>query len=153
MKQYLSVVVKPTLFCDTDCRHCYHVPEERVPGTIPIETLDRLMRLVSEEYEAAWFIWHGGEPLTLPFSFYKKAIELEERHFGKNSFRYGNTIQTNGLNLNRRLMAFCRLKWAVEAKGVATRFPGRSFIVLIPESFLATRVSAAPMTSANQNTS
>ena len=110
MKPYISVVVKPTLHCNTDCRHCYHTPEERVPGVMSHSTLEKLVRLVSEEYESAWFIWHGGEPLELPMSFYKDAIELQEKHFGKNSFRYGNTIQTNGLLLNRRLMAYCREK-------------------------------------------
>ena len=110
MKPYISVVIKPTLFCNTDCKHCYHTPEERVPGTMSHETLERIIRMVSEEYEAAWFIWHGGEPLTLPLSFYKDAIELEEKYFGKNTFRTGNTIQTNGLGINRRLMAFCRQK-------------------------------------------
>ncbi len=75
-----------------------------------LETVERLMRMVSEEYEAAWFIWHGGEPMTLPMSFYKSVIELEERYFGKNTFRVGNTIQTNGTLLNRRFMAYCREK-------------------------------------------
>ncbi|MDO5861224.1 MAG: radical SAM protein [Thermoplasmata archaeon] len=110
MKPYISVVVKPTLFCNESCSHCYHTPEERVPGEMDIATLDRLMRMVSEEYESAWFIWHGGEPMTLPMSFYKNAIALEEKHFGKNSFRVGNTIQTNGTLLNRRFMAYCREK-------------------------------------------
>lgn len=110
MKPYISVVVKPTLFCNISCRHCYHTPEERVPGEMDYTTLENLIRKVSEEYESAWFIWHGGEPLTVPLSFYKKAIELEEKYFGKQSFRYGNTIQTNGLNINRRLMSYCRTK-------------------------------------------
>ncbi|MBQ8179146.1 MAG: radical SAM protein [Candidatus Methanomethylophilaceae archaeon] len=110
MKPYISVVVKPTLFCNTDCKHCYHTPEERVPGRMSHETLERLIRMVSEEYESAWFIWHGGEPLTMPMSFFKDAIELQEEHFGKGSFRYGNTVQTNGLQLNRRFMAYCRSK-------------------------------------------
>ena len=108
MKPYLSVIIKPTLFCNTDCRHCYHLPEERVPGNMDYATLENVMRLVSEEYEAAWFIWHGGEPLTLKLDFFKKAIELEKEYFGKNLDRVGNTIQTNGLNINRRFMAFCR---------------------------------------------
>ena len=110
MKDYLSVVIKPTLFCDTSCRHCYHTPEERVKGSMSLATVESIMKRVSEEYEAAWFIWHGGEPLTLPLSFYKEAIAIEEKCFGKGSFRCGNTIQTNGLNLNRRLMAYCRQK-------------------------------------------
>ena len=110
MKPYISVVVKPTLFCNTDCKHCYHTPEERVRGEMSLETLDNLIRKVSEEYESAWFIWHGGEPMTLPMSFYKEAMRLEEEHFGKRSFRFGNTIQTNGMLLNKRFMAYCREK-------------------------------------------
>lgn len=110
MKPYISVVVKPTLFCNTDCRHCYHTPEERVHGEMSEETLENIMRLVSQEYEMAWFIWHGGEPLTMPMSFYKRAMELEEQYFGKGSFRYGNTVQTNGTLINRRFMAYCRQK-------------------------------------------
>lgn len=110
MKPYISVVIKPTLYCNESCSHCYHTPGERIPGNISLETLDRLFGMVSREYQSAWFIWHGGEPLTLPMSFYKSVIELEERHFGKNSFRVGNTIQTNGVLLNRRFMSYCREK-------------------------------------------
>lgn len=110
MRPYLSVVVKPTLYCNTGCRHCYHTPDERVRGEMSPDTLDRLFKLVSEEYEAAWFIWHGGEPLTLPMSFYKTAVELQEKHFGKNNGRCGNTVQTNGTLINRRFMAYCREK-------------------------------------------
>ena len=110
MKPYISVVVKPTLHCNESCSHCYHTPDERVPGEIPIETVDRLMRMVSEEYESAWFIWHGGEPMTLPMSFYKSVIEIQEKRFGRNRMRFGNTIQTNGTLLNRRFMAYCREK-------------------------------------------
>ena len=110
MKPHITIVVKPTLFCNTDCRHCYHTPDERAEGNIPIERVEKLIRMASEEYQTAWFIWHGGEPLTLPMSFYKQTISLEERYFGKNSMRYGNTINTNGILLNKRFMAYCREK-------------------------------------------
>lgn len=75
-----------------------------------LETLERLFDLVSKEYESAWFIWHGGEPLLLPFKFYKEAIELQEKYFGKNSHRIGNTIQTNGILLDRKFINFCKEK-------------------------------------------
>ncbi len=110
MKPYLSVVVKPTLYCNHSCSHCYHLPEERVKGEMSPQTLENLIRKCSEEYETVWFIWHGGEPLTLPMSFYKDAISLQEKYFGRDSNRYSNTIQTNGTLLNRRLMAYCREK-------------------------------------------
>ena len=75
-----------------------------------MDKVEKIIRLASEEYETAWFIWHGGEPLTLPMSFYKDVISLEEKYFGKNSMRYGNTINTNGMLLNKRFMAYCREK-------------------------------------------
>ncbi|MBO4357281.1 MAG: radical SAM protein [Candidatus Methanomethylophilaceae archaeon] len=110
MKPFITVVIKPTLFCNTNCKHCYHTPEERVKGNISLDKVEKLIKLVSEEYQTAWFIWHGGEPLTLPMSFYKEVIGYEEKYFGKDSMRIGNTINTNGTLLNRRLMAYCREK-------------------------------------------
>ena len=110
MKPHITIVIKPTLFCNTDCKHCYHTPEERVPGNISLERVEKIIRLASEEYQTAWFIWHGGEPMTLPMSFYKEVMALEEKYFGKDSMRYGNTINTNGTLLNKRFMAYCREK-------------------------------------------
>jgi uncharacterized protein len=72
--------------------------------------MEKVIRLASEEYESAWFIWHGGEPLLLPLKFYKKMIELQERYFGKDSFRVSNTVQTNGTLIDRRFMNFCKEK-------------------------------------------
>ena len=74
------------------------------------DVLERLFRFVSQEYESVWFIWHGGEPLLLPLSFYKNAIDLQERYFGRDSHRVGNTIQTNGILLDRGFMNFCKEK-------------------------------------------
>lgn len=110
MNPYISVIVKPTLHCNESCSHCYHTLDERVHGNISMDTVGRLMRLVSEEYQSAWFIWHGGEPLTLPMSFYKDVLGIQEELFGRMNNRVGNTIQTNGTLLNKRLMAYCREK-------------------------------------------
>ncbi len=110
MKPHITVVIKPTLFCNTDCKHCYHIPEERKDLRIDLSKIEKIMKMASEEYQTAWFIWHGGEPMTLPMSFYKDVIALEEKCFGKDSFRYGNTINTNGTLLNKRFMAYCREK-------------------------------------------
>lgn len=39
------------------------------------------------------FIWHGGEPLILPISFYENALELQQKY--ANGKRIENAIQTN----------------------------------------------------------
>ena len=110
MRPFISVIIKPTLECNINCRHCYHTPDERSPEKMSIEVLDRLFRMLSAEYESVWFVWHGGEPLLMPFRFYKEAFDLQERYFGKNSRRTGNTIQTNGTMLDRKFINFCREK-------------------------------------------
>ena len=110
MRPFISVIIKPTLECNIDCRHCYHTSDERGSEKMSIATLERTFKMLAEEYEAVWFIWHGGEPLLMPFKFYKEAIELQEKYFGKNSHRVGNTIQTNGILLDRKFINFCKEK-------------------------------------------
>jgi len=100
-------VVKPTLACDMSCRHCYHTPEERSSfERVSFDRLEKLFKIVSSDYDSAWFIWHGGEPFILPFVFWKKAFELQDKYFGIHTC--GNTIQTNGLNIDRKLLELCR---------------------------------------------
>lgn len=107
MERGLSVIIKPTLHCGMGCHHCYHSPEElSSKEVISFERLEKIFEMASRDYSSVWFIWHGGEPLELPFSFWKKAIELQKKYFG--SHRCGNTIQTNGAGLNRRMIDFCR---------------------------------------------
>lgn len=107
MSRFLSVVIKPTLACKMACRHCYHSSGElSSEARISFDRLERLFSMLSAEYDSVWFVWHGGEPLELPISFYRKVLGLQEKIFGP--MRYGNTIQTNGLNLDRKFVGFCK---------------------------------------------
>ncbi len=110
MRPFITVIIKPTLECNIDCKHCYHTPEERSSEKMSLETIDRLFRMLSQEYESVWFIWHGGEPLLMQFGFFKSVISLQERYFGKGTRRVGNTIQTNGILLDRKLIDLCKEK-------------------------------------------
>lgn len=107
-QQALAIIIKPTLSCDISCRHCYHLPEERTSEILSLDRLDKLFNMVSRDYGYAWFIWHGGEPLTVSLSYYRKAIDLQNKHFGKKSQRVGNTMQTNGIGIDRRVASFFR---------------------------------------------
>ncbi len=107
MSRFLSVVIKPTLACNMACRHCYHSAEELSSSArISFERLEHLFSAVSKEYDSVWFVWYGGEPLSLPFSFFKKAIEIQDKYLGPN--RCGNTVQTNGMALDRKFLNFCK---------------------------------------------
>ena len=105
MKPFITVILKPTLECNIECRHCYHESgcDKRL---MDLDTFEKTVRLVKEEYSASRFIWHGGEPLMAPQSFYKDVLSIEKDYFGKN--RCDNTIQTNGSLLNQRFIEFCK---------------------------------------------
>lgn len=111
MKQFITVIVKPTLDCNLQCRHCYHRPSECSKDKMSIETFEKTVKLIGDEYDSTRFIWHGGEPLLLDESFYKKAIAVEKKYYGKNLDRCENTIQTNGTMLKPRFIEFCKGNW------------------------------------------
>lgn len=52
----------------------------------------------SQTQNEIMFTWHGGEALLKPISFYKKALELQQKH-GRGK-HIENTLQTNGTLLN-----------------------------------------------------
>ena len=83
MEQFVTVIVKPTLDCDLHCRHCYHPITERSDALLDMETFERTVRMVKEGFEYSRYIWHGGEPLLAPFSFYKKAFAVQKKYYGK----------------------------------------------------------------------
>ena len=105
MGPFLTVIVKPTLGCDLHCRHCYHTESERTEGIMDISTFERTVRLVKEGFEHSRYIWHGGEPLLAPQSFYKKAFAVQKKYYGKSGT--DNTIQTSGSLLSQRFIEFC----------------------------------------------
>ena len=105
MEQFITVIVKPTLDCNIKCRHCYH--STGCDSTLmDISTFERTVKLVKDSYRFTRFIWHGGEPILAPQSFYKEAFSIEKKYFGKNACE--NTIQTNGSLLNQRFIEFCK---------------------------------------------
>jgi len=108
MAKTLLVIMKPTLGCNLQCRHCYHRPEECSKDVMSPEVLERTIRLVREGSDSAQFFWHGGEPLLAGEQFFKRVVNLQKRYYGKQITRCGNTIQTNGTLLRNRFIEFCR---------------------------------------------
>ncbi len=103
--QFVTVIVKPTLDCNIDCRHCYHLSCDRSDKIMDISTFEKTVKLVKDGFDSSRFIWHGGEPLLAPVSFYKSVFSVQKRYYSQGC---DNTIQTNGTLLNKRLIEFCR---------------------------------------------
>ena len=75
------LVIQPTPFCNIDCSYCY-LPDRRNTRKITLETLEQTFAwafrsgLVRQPFT---LLWHAGEPMVLPASFYEQATDLLER--------------------------------------------------------------------------
>jgi len=71
-------VIQPTPFCNIDCRYCY-LPNRSSKAIVERSTLANLF---SQVFQSGWarnpltVIWHAGEPMVMPISFYRDAFEL-----------------------------------------------------------------------------
>lgn len=104
------VVIQPTSRCNLNCRYCY-VPNRQDKSTISDDHLETLFEKLFEseflEGHTVEFLWHCGEPLLVGIDFYKKAIGLIEK-FNKNQVEVKQSIQTNGLLLDKNWCEFFR---------------------------------------------
>ncbi len=95
--------------CNLACSYCYYSSAvrggdgmkfsdghaaSRVMGS---ELLERFIKeyISIQNSPHVLFVWHGGEPLLLPVSYYREAFALQQKYAGG---RYiDNVIQTNGV--------------------------------------------------------
>jgi uncharacterized protein len=95
------LVLQPTPFCNIDCSYCY-LSNRKSAATMSLATLDFACRRVFEsplldrQLEVAW---HGGEPLTVPRSWYEEAMALVAARC-PGALQLKHRFQTNGLLLN-----------------------------------------------------
>ncbi len=93
-----TVVVQPTPFCNIDCTYCY-LPNRRDRSVMSRNTLRALFECV---FASGWaapsitVIWHAGEPLVLPATYYHDAFELIET-LRPPHISLRHSIQTNGM--------------------------------------------------------
>jgi uncharacterized protein len=100
--QRFHLLAKPTgPICNLDCQYCYFLSKEALyPGDrfrMADDLLDTYLRQLMESQPAGDVIvaWQGGEPTLMGVDFFRRAIELAERHRrpGQN---VQHTLQTNG---------------------------------------------------------
>ena len=96
------VMAKPAgSLCNLNCKYCYYLEKQQLYKQdarliMSDATLERFVKDYIEMQAApsVLFTWHGGEPLMRPISFYRKALELQQRYAGGRVI--DNCIQTNG---------------------------------------------------------
>ena len=83
----IYVMVKPVgAACNLRCDYCYYLEKEKLYREYAEAMSDETLELYIKQYIEAQttpevlFIWHGGEPLLRPISFYERAVELQQRY-------------------------------------------------------------------------
>jgi uncharacterized protein len=107
------VVLQPTAFCNINCSYCY-LPDRSNKHVMAQTTVTRLF---SEVFASGWcsheiiVLWHAGEPMAAPISFYREAFATIER-LRPSSVSVKHSFQTNGTLVNDD---WCRLflEWNV----------------------------------------
>ncbi|MCR4853297.1 MAG: anaerobic sulfatase-maturation protein [Prevotella sp.] len=99
----LYVMLKPAgPRCNLACHYCYYLekeqyyPDQAKAAEMDDELLERFTReyIQAQTTREVLFVWHGGEPLLRPVSFYERALELQRKY--ASGRHIDNVIQTNG---------------------------------------------------------
>lgn len=96
-----SVLMKPTLNCNIDCRYCYY-GEIRTPEKMSLQTLENAMYQLRDR--SIHFIWHGGEPLLMGIEFYRAAMALQKKY----NIVASNNFQSNVTLINEDWIGFLK---------------------------------------------
>jgi uncharacterized protein len=103
------VIIQATPFCNISCRYCY------LPNRLSMKRMDD--KILSRIFEVLFsssllsdhisIVWHAGEPLTLPTTFYEKAFQIAEQ-FNKHDIHVTHCFQTNGTLINQAWCDFIK---------------------------------------------
>lgn len=95
------LVMQPTPFCNIRCDYCYlaHRDERRFMSAEVVEATLRNLSDCGLLGNDLTVVWHAGEPLVAPRTFYAAAFEQAAR-FVPAEGRISHSIQTNGLLLD-----------------------------------------------------
>jgi uncharacterized protein len=108
-----TVVLQPTPFCNINCRYCY-LPQRDLKTVMPLQTVIEIFQKI---FASGWsspyltVIWHAGEPLVLPTSYYQAAFEAIEA-LRPAGIELRHSIQTNGMLIDQEWCDFIK-KWHI----------------------------------------
>ena len=101
----LYIMTKPvSSICNLACEYCYYLEKNNLyktdDKTDKFIMSEALLEKFTQQYIESQtqpqilFSWHGGETLMRPLSFYKRAMELQQKYARGRTI--ANSIQTNG---------------------------------------------------------
>jgi len=103
----MNVIIKVTRNCNLRCNYCNEWRNKQT--VMNIEVLANIISKVlnCSSMKSVNFIWHGGEPLLCGQEYYKKILYIQEK-CNKKNVKISNSIQTNGVLLNKSWIEFLK---------------------------------------------
>jgi uncharacterized protein len=108
------IMAKPTgSACNLDCAYCFFLKKEGLyPGSnfrMSEEVLEAYIKQLLEAHKVpqVTVAWQGGEPTLMGLDFFRRSIELQEKHRRPGTL-IENTFQTNGVLLDEEWCQFFR---------------------------------------------
>lgn len=98
----INTLIKPTQNCNLRCKYCFHEKYGYSNNLLDIKKLKRYIDLLSINYDYINLIWHGGEPLLIPLSYYKEIYN----YCKEKNIQIKYSIQTNGTLLSQEKIDF-----------------------------------------------
>ncbi|HCE42016.1 MAG TPA: anaerobic sulfatase maturase [Lentisphaeria bacterium] len=96
-----SLLIKPaSADCNLNCSYCFYLEKKSVYPETKIhrmsdEVLEKMISSYLQTSQPQYsFGWQGGEPTLMGLEFFKKGIELQQKH-GRPGTVVGNGLQTN----------------------------------------------------------
>ena len=89
-------MLQPTPFCNIDCSYCY-LPHRDDRARMPLGTVRLAARRLRDDgllTDELTVVWHAGEPLVLPPSYYADAFAAVAEELG-GAVAVTHAIQTN----------------------------------------------------------
>jgi uncharacterized protein len=90
------LILQPTPFCNLDCDYCY-LPNRDSRARMSLDTIRQIaQRLLDDGLlgQVLTVIWHAGEPLIMPRSYYEAAFSIIAETIG-GVCQVSHSIQTN----------------------------------------------------------
>jgi uncharacterized protein len=120
------IILQPTPFCNIDCKYCY-LPYRSSTKRMSKEVLESIYREVFKTKrfnDPITFVWHAGEPLSVPPAFYRDAFDLALEINKPFNRTFSQNIQTNATLINDEWIELFR-QYNV---GVGVSLDGPAFI-------------------------
>lgn len=102
-------VIQPSPFCNIDCDYCYLASRSETHRMSEPTLREVVAGIFATDLvrESLTFVWHAGEPMAVPISWYRKAFDLI-REEAPDGLKIIHSFQSNGTLINEEWCRFIK---------------------------------------------